>query len=391
MDRFEYAEPRLGSGESYITRESGVKLYDGDEKTSFEGGEIVLTSHRLLWGRPGDIPRGMTCLSLPLHCVVFCEEDSGGTFGFSRSKKIILHLSEPLPGKIPGPVGKSIHQYIKLSFKEGMEHDFFALLNDAVQKKRWQNIAPIVQPSHSKAPNIKTRTGIVGIERSIQEKQKATDESITAAFQDLSKLMVMAKDMVSLSKNISQKIREKQGDITEDETVRFKAYLLGLGVDDPVTRNEFRTDDEYYRRLARQLAEILEQPVMEQGGMMALTDAYCRVNRARGLELLSPEDLLTACRLLDRLNLPIKLRQFDSGVMVLQLQSHSDASVVENTAAELEDRGSLTAEELARTLGLSVMLAKERLLTTEKYGKACRDESIEGLRFYPNLFLQNES
>jgi ESCRT-II complex subunit VPS36 len=57
------------------------------------------------------------------------------------------------------------------------------------------------------APGMKLRTGIVGIERGIQEKQKATDESISKAFQDLSKLMNMAKDMVSLSKNISQKIR----------------------------------------------------------------------------------------------------------------------------------------------------------------------------------------
>lgn len=55
---------------------------------------------------------------------------------------------------------------------------------------------------------------------------------------------------------------------------------------------------------------------------------------------------------------------------------------------QLEDHGSLTAEELAQALGISVLLAKERLLTAEKHGKACRDESIEGLRFYPNQFLQ---
>jgi ESCRT-II complex subunit VPS36 len=55
---------------------------------------------------------------------------------------------------------------------------------------------------------------------------------------------------------------------------------------------------------------------------------------------------------------------------------------------QLEDQGSLSAEELAQALGISVLLAKERLLTTEKHGKACRDESIEGLRFYPNHFLQ---
>jgi ESCRT-II complex subunit VPS36 len=56
----------------------------------------------------------------------------------------------------------------------------------------------------------------------------------------------------------------------------------------------------------------------------------------------------------------------------------------------LEEQGSLTAEELAQTLGMSVLLARERLMTTEKHGQACRDESIEGLRFYPNRFLQRE-
>lgn len=61
--------------------------------------------------------------------------------------------------------------------------------------------------SHLFVQAIQLRTGIVGIERSIQEKQKATDQSISAAFQDLSKLMSMAKDMVHISKSISEKIR----------------------------------------------------------------------------------------------------------------------------------------------------------------------------------------
>lgn len=62
---------------------------------------------------------------------------------------------------------------------------------------------------------------------------------------------------------------------------------------------------------------------------MTLTDVYCRVNRARGLELLSPEDLLHASRQLAPLGLPIVLRSFDSGVMVLQRRSHDDNAVVD--------------------------------------------------------------
>lgn len=51
------------------------------------------------------------------------------------------------------------------------------------------------------------RLGIVGIERSIEEQHRATDESISVAFQDLKKLMEKAKEMVSISKTISSKIR----------------------------------------------------------------------------------------------------------------------------------------------------------------------------------------
>ena len=74
---------------------------------------------------------------------------------------------------------------------------------------------------------------------------------------------------------------------------------------------------------------------------------------------------------------------------------------------QLEREGSLSAEGLARLAAVSITLATERLawltfsleeehlslflsyrlLITEKAGKACRDDSVEGLRFYPNRFL----
>jgi len=52
--------------------------------------------------------------------------------------------------------------------------------------------------------------------------------------------------------------------------------------------------------------------------------------------------------------------------------------------------GSLTAEELSRQQGLSVILATERLLAAETEGLLCRDYSVQGLRFYPNRFLTEE-
>ncbi len=75
---------------------------------------------------------------------------------------------------------------------------------------------------------------------------------------------------------------------------------------------------------------------------------------------------------------------------VLQLSSHSAEGTLQATYAALVECVScgLTAEELSRRAGVSVVLAKERLLAAEGAGKACRDESVEGLRFYTNRFLE---
>ena len=67
-------------------------------QTSYKEGELVVSNVRLLWGRPGDIKRGMTCLGLQLQYLVFIEEEQK-TFALGSGRKFILHLSEPLPGK----------------------------------------------------------------------------------------------------------------------------------------------------------------------------------------------------------------------------------------------------------------------------------------------------
>lgn len=118
--------------------------------------------------------------------------------------------------------------------------------------------------------------------------------------------------------------------------------------------------------------------------MMTITEVYCRINRARGLELVSPEDVLNACKLM---NGPIKLRQYPSGAIILQLDDHNDDQVADEMEQQVKEAGSMSIEECARLKNISVLLAHERFLIAERAGKVCRDESVEGLRFYPNLFL----
>lgn len=61
---------------------------------------MIITTHRIFWGKPGTIARGQTCLALHLGLVVFVEEESPNAFSFSRSRKVILHLNEQTGKKL---------------------------------------------------------------------------------------------------------------------------------------------------------------------------------------------------------------------------------------------------------------------------------------------------
>ena len=105
------------------------------------------------------------------------------------------------------------------------------------------------------------------------------------------------------------------------------------------------------------------------------------------MELLSPEDLVNACQMLEALKLPIRPLVFDSGVMVIELPTHREEEMVASALETVSERGSLTSEEFAKPVGMAVLRAKERLLLAEEMGHLCRDDSVEGLRFYPDLFM----
>ncbi|XP_077558426.1 vacuolar protein sorting 36 isoform X3 [Haemaphysalis longicornis] len=334
----------------------------------------MLTSHQVYW--TGSEKQR---ISLHLGLVVLIEEQSGS---WSKSAKIVAHVSPPSDEKHAGVVQSSSFDYVRFSFRSGGASEFYQEMQGALQKKDWLKMPTV----DSRGKRI--RAGIVGIERQIQAKHDEADKNISAAFEDLSKLMDMAKEMVALSKSISQKLKEKGSSLTDDETIMFKSHLLSLGISDPVTKSAYGSSNTYHRELAKQLAEVLEQPVRDAGGILAMTDVYCRINRARGLELLSPEDLLNACKVMESLQLPLRLHVFESGVTVLKLATQNDENMATETRQLIDEHGSLSAEQLSPLVHIPVILAKERLICAEQRGLACRDDTVEGLRFYPNLFLE---
>ncbi|KAF0038391.1 hypothetical protein F2P81_008875 [Scophthalmus maximus] len=306
MDRFSWSNGLLEINETLVIQQRGVRLYDGDDKAKLDVGVALLSTHRLIWR---DVKNHECCIAMPLSQIIFFEEQAAG---IGKSAKIVIHLYPVPANKEPGPYQHSKYPYIKLSFKEHGQIEFYRRLTEEMTQKRWESTSlsqPI--PTGTSPQTGKTHAvGIIGIERKIEQKRKETDKNISEAFEDLSKLMVKAKEMVELSRSIANKIKDKQGDITEDETIRFKSYLLSMGIADPVTRETHGSGTHYHLQLAKQLGDMLQAPLEERGGMMALTEVYCLVNRARGMEV--------------------------------------------------SDKGSLTAEEFAKLLGLSVLLSKER-------------------------------
>ncbi|VDQ13547.1 unnamed protein product [Trichobilharzia regenti] len=73
--------------------------------------------------------------------------------------------------------------------------------------------------------------------------------------------------------------------------------------------------NKFYVQLAHQLSNLLH-PLLKEQGCMDLATAYCRINRARGMDLISPDDLLRACRQLEKESLPIRLKCYANGLLV---------------------------------------------------------------------------
>jgi len=378
MDRWQFlSQMPPPPGEQVLHKQGGVRLYDGDSRSSFDDSYLDLTSHRMVVKEHN--------IGLDMFRVISIEKEEGG---FMRSDKIIVKL-HPLSDReesLDRPVKRQKENFIKLSFRSGGQTEFYKYLQNALQERAW-----VPKPVQVRGPvKREIRAGITGIEKKMSQKVRQDNANISQAFQDLDQLMEMAKPMVKLAKSISSKIRDKNGEITEDETVQFKSYLLSLGIDDPITKDSAGSDKKYYQGLAKEMFFILDQPIQDAGGMMTLTDAFVRVNRARGLELVSPDDILMASQSLKDVSLPMSLHTFNSGVMVLRTSNHSEEEVKQNLMNMLESVGSFTPEEMSTSLGLSVILAKERLLSAESEGLLCRDDSVEGLRFYQNRFLMEE-
>ncbi|KAG2483880.1 hypothetical protein HYH03_017274 [Edaphochlamys debaryana] len=271
--------------------------------------------------------------------------------------------------------------------------------------------------------------GVAGIMKREQQKTEESGRELEEAFRDLDALMARAAAMVALAERFRGVLAAGQaagggGEGGEDPLLldyETQQALIALGITSPVTRQT--AGARYHIELSRQLADFLEIPLQRCGGILTLPDVYCLFNRARGTELVSPDDLLLAAKSFAQAGVQgLRLRPLSSGVLVVQGPQHSDAQVCAKIrelttapapagAAAADDASApapaptpppppgpagpplgpgLAATDVAKALGgIGLAIAAEHLLTAEAAGVVVRDDGPEGLRFHRNFLAQD--
>eukprot|EP00163_Fabomonas_tropica_P013523 TRINITY_DN25040_c0_g1_i1.p1 TRINITY_DN25040_c0_g1~~TRINITY_DN25040_c0_g1_i1.p1 ORF type:complete len:422 (-),score=81.94 TRINITY_DN25040_c0_g1_i1:75-1340(-) len=403
----ETQQPELLPTELNHAMTAAVSIYPGHSSSSpFEHGILTVTSHRLIWHSSEHDKTEETCMDLALSRIQRAEATSN-VFQLVKIKRprVVLHVTGQ---------GEGQKNHISLAFKNGGHDIVLEKVSHALQLRAWERTEASTagdgsgsEAGHSRAgssvsqgPSVFTPSaaGVSGLVRRVENEGKTTHAAIDDAFSDLEALMNKAQDLVQLAEKLQRSQDKTTGNassgdgagngVEAEETERqrkFRDMLLNAGIAVPVTRSSHGA--LYDEQLARQLATFLRQPLESSPGqLMPVMDIYTLFNRARGTELLSPEDLYRACLLLSELNLGMHMIEYQSGVRVVQLDSRSSQEVMASVHAMVRARPGVTSVDVARQLGFSVVVARAQLELAERSGLLCRDESFEGLRFYDNQF-----
>ncbi|KAL1843077.1 hypothetical protein VTJ49DRAFT_3212 [Mycothermus thermophilus] len=333
----------------------------------------------------------------------------------------------------PAPTGTDSAESIKLSFRGGGEKIFYERLKGAMTQRKWllQNAPPIPKASRpgdapldgtgagSGTPSVQASRpkigGIAGLEHHSQAMRKNNEMVIGSAFEDLEALMASAKEIVALAETFARQVKGASGGSSASENALLADSFSQLGLittKDIVGSKGGDSDSLYLSELSRTLAEFLTDDrrgvLRKAGGIISLVDLWAMFNRARGgVELVSPADFEKAANLWEKLNLPVRLRTFKSGVKVVQSRDRTDETTIKALLAWMRDlhefpperevpwdwrrfgRG-VTARDVAERFGWSIGVAEEELEMAEEKGVLCREEGIEGLKFWENFIDTGE-
>ena len=346
------------------------------------------------------------------------------------------HLDHTGRAESPGPSLDGFNtnldndlECIKFSFRAGGEKIFHERLKSAMVQRKWllQNAPPVPDSfattghgqgrfhtvdGQGRPPTERARTvGIAGLERQGLELRQKNEAVIGSAFEDLDALMASAKEIIALAESFAKK--SDQGSTDANQLIAESAKALDMVTTKDMLGSSAGSESLYLSEMSRNLAEFLTDDakgvLRKEGGIMSLVDLWAVFNRARGgVELISPMEFEKAARLWEKLSLPVRLRQFKNGLLVVQQADRTDDKTIAQLLSWLQElhasppndnipwdceaygRG-ITAQETAQRFGWSVGVASEELEMAEEKGALCREEGVEGLRFWENWIVEDRS
>lgn len=311
--------------------------------------------------------------------------------------------------------------------------------------------ANTVSDDEGRASTPSRRVGIEGILSAVDLQAREDTSDMQDALRDLEALMTRAKKMVDFAEALNAKlIKQESSSQTEDQrndeaANMIRSSLVRLGLPTPAITSDMAKDEmEYYTQLAKELASLLyapRKPLIGKGkvlssprtdveqsqlvalsvhsiqtefdriegqGIISLDEIWCIWNRARGVALVSPKDLLAVLPLLSKLTMPtITCKTFSSsGLKVLHTPRFSEANLnfrlctllkqrqqteqdsQQNNVALLDSNvASITTLELAQIEACPLHLMNELLSDIEfNLGDIVRDESAGQDYWYLNPF-----
>jgi ESCRT-II complex subunit VPS36 len=349
-------------------------------------GNLVNTQGKTWIDRTTDIS-----LTVTTHRILFVQESSDGTPANGRFLHLSLLTDCSLEGsmfKAPRILLNNLLGELFLIFrgdkatqnaKDALQH-----LQTALRRQEWETADRLERETKTQARVQQRKVGVDAIvSRTMARHEQAATVTDAAFTGDSENLLQEAAALVKIIQKYVATVDRHERSEDEDND-KLAAMLQDMGMTTALRKADFKGREvTYYSQLARQLADFL-RPKLKVSLMMTLTDVYCLYNRARGTNLISPEDLLQAVDRLQDLKVGLSARTFTSGLRVIQ----DDALTQEAWKDRLVQvaKNGCTSNTVAHELHLSWILANELLLQVEKEGALVRDETSESLRFFPNRF-----
>jgi ESCRT-II complex subunit VPS36 len=294
------------------------------------------------------------------------------------------------------------------------------VLQKALHRQAWLLQSKLEEKKQQQQQQHTYKTRKVGVDavlaKSKQRHREAAKLTDSAFATDVDTLLSEASELVAIIHRYTAALNQQQSHHSSTESddsnsnndaVELSNMLEDMGMASALSRDQFgkgsrrkksSNNDYYDQTIARQLSDFLryKNRLTDAGGLMTLTDVYCLFNRARGTNMISPNDLLRAVAWMDQpefAHLRMHQRTFPSGVVVLQDADFDEEGTSQKlqelaTSAHPESGGDggVTALHVSKALKISAMLANEQLLSAERLGYLCRDVTLEGIRFFPNRF-----